>query len=77
MSLKVLTGNNCQACKDLKRTLDSLVEFDKEVEWVNIQNGGLVETDRPVRSVPTLINGNKVIATGQDAILEYLVSESN
>lgn len=77
MSLKVLTGNNCQACKDLKRTLDSLVEFDKKVEWVNIQNGEVVETDRPIRSVPTLINDNKVIAFGQDAILEYLVSESN
>lgn len=77
MSLKVLTGNNCPACKDLKRTLDSLVEFDKEIEWVNIQNGEAVETDRPVRSVPTLVNDNKVIATGIDAILEYLISESN
>ena len=76
MSFKILTGNDCQACKDLKRVLGSLVEFDTPIEWINIQTDDVPETDRPVRSVPTLVKDNKVVATGQDAILEVLISES-
>lgn len=73
MSHKILTGSNCQACKDLKKTLDSLVDVGIEVTWHNIEEDGLPETNRPVRSVPTLIDGNQVVATGLNDILEYLV----
>lgn len=73
MSHKILTGNNCQACKDLKRALHDLVDIGIEVTWHNIEEDGLPETNRPVRSVPTIIDGDQVVATGLNDILEYLI----
>lgn len=73
MSHKILTGNNCQACKDLKHILDNLVDSGLDVEWHNMEEQGVPETVRPVRSVPTMIDGNQIVATGLNDILEYIV----
>lgn len=73
MSHKILTGNNCQACKDLKHTLNNLVDSGIDIEWHNIEEQGVPETVRPVRSVPTMIDGNQIVATGLNDILEYIV----
>jgi len=73
MSNMILTGNDCPACADLRRALDSLVDVGIEVTWHNVQENGMVETDRPVRSVPTLVRDNKVVAQGLDNILEELI----
>lgn len=75
MSHKILTGNNCQACNDLKRALHDLVDVGIEVDWVNIQENPdqIPETNKPIRSVPTLVDGNQLVATGLNDILEYLV----
>jgi len=69
----ILTGNGCPACADLKRALDSLVDVGIEVIWHNLQEDGVVETDVPVRSIPTLVIDGKVKATGLDNILEELI----
>ncbi len=75
MSHKILTGNDCPACKDLKNALDSLSDVGIDITWVNIQENPdqIPETNKPIRSVPTMVDGNQIVATGLNDILEYVV----